>query len=276
MKQICFILLSLILCSYKGYKKEDPCAKSELKGKIRSLTEVTEKQGDLYFYECKVYNYDKQGLLNSERDSAYIHNKNERLGSYSVSVTAYTYEKGRLIKTMTNPQGGRNMVTEYVYDKKGNLQTSVKYSLRDGVKDTMVVTQVTYSERRSVREVVYFNKRKEAGKEKQVYDEQGRMIESGVYDRKEGRFLITEKYGYDTEGNMLYKEVYDLYKESLQYTIKYQYAGVQLAGEVWDGMSPREIKYIYSEPDAKGNYLLKTIEQKPAPADVVRRSIVYY
>ena len=68
-RNLVVILLSIPLCSYTGYKKCAPCAKSDLKGRIKKLTEIEQVGTDET--EKQIYLYNAQGELVEARDSVW-------------------------------------------------------------------------------------------------------------------------------------------------------------------------------------------------------------
>ena len=281
-RNLVVILLSIPLCSYTGYKKCAPCAKSDLKGRIKKLTEIEQVGTDET--EKQIYLYNAQGELGEARDSVW---KEYEEGSPKelvyTSVVKYLHEGGRLVKeesgNISETWGRGKKITAYSYDEKGRVISELEYEPLSPKSDQFL-REYSYNDknRQAIRK--RFNKAhdKEAAEDiyrrcMDVYDGEGRVIETWRYLPDSSSYKLYELLRYDQAGNMVESKSRD--NEGLERSRAFQFntEGQLIAAtyELPSGLK-RTISYTYSEPDGKGNYL-KIVSS----GDIVTsREIEYY
>jgi hypothetical protein len=273
-------MLCLPLCSYAQYKKCTPCAKSDLKGKVKKLTEVetlSESEREKY-----VYHYNEAGLLADLRDSVWA-DEDEKDGSELVQVTntKYIYDSGRLIReevelrSTSGPQGKRTV--EYKYDAKGRVVLKTTQGSPDGLE---IQEETTYNdaEGKATRKQLSRKKGKELVEDARrrfvdVYKD-GRVAEEWLYLPDSNDYLLHQELKYDQDGNMTESRTYkngavtrlrtfSFDKEARITSARFEIPGIN---------SERTYTYTYSEPDNHGNYLRSVSTEGIS----TRRQIEYY
>lgn len=287
MRSVLFLALSLLLCSYTGYRKCETCAKSDLKGKVKKLTEyiVTGDKNALtgeYKYEQQVYHYNKKGLLVRKADSSYVYDKITKRGVSNVYVERYAYKKGRL-QTITSGPERSPVVQKFAYDGIGRRVASEQYPLvRENEwnrADRTVNIMYLDDDAIITRKALESGNMKVVSKERVIDDAKGRKVMSKVYIEREGDYRTSNTYAYDASDNIVEEKLYNTFNGEVQSSTGYVYdAQGRLGKEVktMAGGTIHTTTYDYSNLDKQGNYLKVSIATDNQPPIITHRLIDYY
>lgn len=287
MRSVLFLALSLLLCSFDGYRKCETCAKSDLKGNVKFLNEriVTgdkDAVGGKYEFEQKVYHYDKKGRLTWRSDSTYVYDKITKRGVSNVYVELYTYKKGRLQKITSGPDRSP-VIQKFTYDGLGRKVMVEQYTLVPETKtirtDRMLSILYIHGTAHMIRKALVSGEVKIISKEKEEYDNSDRKIRSLKYDERGEKYLTTNEYTYDTEGNVSEEKMYNTFNGNVQSTTKYIYDLQGRLDKVIQTMTSGAVNtttYTYSDLDKQDNYLKVIIATDTQPPVITRRFISYY
>ena len=262
-KNAVLLLLTLPLCSYTGYKKCVPCAKSDLKGKIKKLTEIEQVGRDET--EKLIYLYNEQGQLTEERDSLWKKYEDESAMELAlVSVIKYFYKDGLLQREEahrgTKPDIANDRMVNYKYDEKGREISAFEY-FRSAEPDARTETSYDDKDARGVKN--QFNRHEQkrfventGQRRMEVYDKNGRVTEVWAYNADSNSYWLDEMRRYDETGNMVESRARD--KRGLERSRAFQFDKegklTSATYELPSGLK-RNVTYTYSEPDSRGNYL---------------------
>lgn len=265
LKIILLPLLCLALCSYTGYKKCVPCAKSDLKGKIKKLIEVEldgEEQKDKM-----VYLYDESGMLTEERDTTWKKYEGETaMELASVTHRKYFYKDGRLqrVETHVGTDGDNktDRLTDYTYDEKGREISVLEYFKSEKYSDGAIRTETSYEhDGTAIKKKFTKNKKgvfeEEVGQRlKEIYNANGFLTEIWEYNKDSAAYLPVVLRRPDAQGNMAESKRRDKIGLGRSRGFQFDKDGKLIAEvhELPTGLS-QGYTYTYSEPDSRGNFL---------------------
>jgi len=249
---LCFILFSFI--GEKGNKIKNDLSELNLKGRVKTLTEIEYKvlpntgkiqEGDMMYKY--IYSFNENGNF-IESDS---YNPDGSLdGKY---IYAYDNKKGNKTEmTSYNPDGTSDEKCTYKYDGKGNLIQEIWYS-----PDGSINKKYNYKYDDKGNEIAmsrYDSRDSLICKDSYKNDDKGEKIEWNHYNLSpptDGTLSRKVIFKYDDYGNINVENIYLADGNFENYTYKYDYK-------------------------RKGNWKKETIYKNGLPQYITERKIKYY
>jgi len=285
MKNVTKLVLVLVILfsinSSFSQKKENDWKKGNLKGKVKSYTDLSYTVEDGTLKKVKknnggeaykgVYQYDNKGNLT---ELIYF-DENEKI---ILKKTCKYNEKGNIIESIYfDPLTSTNTTELYKYDDKENMIESISSSSNNSHTDKTIYT---YNKEGNMIGIAV-NSNENGSFEYRLayeYDEKGNIIESAQYNDNES---MSNKYFYKRNPQgIIFKIKRYLFNESIEYkTIAYKYDenGNIIEHATYDAEENLKNKfsntYNYAE---KGNWTKKTKIENGVQISVTKREYEYY
>ncbi|MBL7719154.1 MAG: hypothetical protein JNL72_10000 [Flavipsychrobacter sp.] len=291
------------LCLANDYPKDDGCRSSDLKGKIRTLTEISFYE----FHDCEfhtsyrtdksVYVFDQSGNLQEHsKYGCYNSEPKEKLdfSDTPASREVYLYQDGKIVEKEVYHHGRLFAVEKHTSDGNKQIETkTLKHDADENSVEEFYDVEGRIIESRYVRYSAMTNTAKLFNQQKYFYDDRGNLVRRQRYDEELDGFYDFYAGEFDKYGNELQATLYSIdgevtmvrkyaYRNGLLVTIIIEDKKDEMRGEFSKGIPEKywkvsdTLNYTYENFDAKGNWLKRTLTGNKLVPAVTTRTIEYY
>lgn len=248
--------IGFISCS-SGEPKENDLQKENLKGKVKSITEIE-------YYPI-------------EQGEKIIKGNTTSSGKI---ITFYNLKGNRIEKKQYNLGNDVILKFSYHYDNKELLTKWEVYDVDEELNKNKLIHQYTYKyDNDFLVETIWYNTNEDKS-QKWVYknNKKGQQIEEKICDIQ-GECSWTSTFEYDNKGNFIQK---DSYKEEVLYErkiIKYDDNNNILEKKQYyivDENLNTKYSYKYTKYDSNSNWIQQIEYENDKPQKIVEREIEYY
>lgn len=249
-KLLTLFSVSILLLSFKSDKIKNALTRSNLKGKVKTLSEE--------IYGVKPKTSDQEGTLFDKINITYNEqgnvSKSKRVSSKGIIFlsASFTYNNlGEMVYEIDTSAKGLFMDTD-IYDASGNMIEI--HSIRDngpGKPKTNIKSIIKY-DGDVERQYDYYINNKLVNTLAYEYDADGKIISASKL-KPNGKVEYKTTYQYDDNGNIIEQDYYNPHNK-LKYTTHYKYEAY----------------------DSQGNWTKRINYYEKRPVNITERRFTYY